>query len=103
MKTLRHIWFIALNSLRLFTADRRALFFFIAFPFMFIVLFSFLLAGATQQDERLELHLVTRENSGGLSRIIIDDLETKDESELKSGEPKFVWDKYYDLALWKVE
>ena len=89
--------------MRLFAADRRALFFFIAFPFMFIVLFNFLLAGATQQDNRLELHLVTRENSGGLSRSIIDNLETKDESELEPGEPKFVWDKYYDLALWKVE
>lgn len=103
MKTLRDIWFIALNSLRLFATDRRALFFFIAFPFMFIVLFSFLLAGATEQDERLELHLVTRENSGGLSRFIIDEMETKDESKLKPGEPKFVWDKYYDQALWKVE
>ena len=103
LKTVRDIWFIAMNSLRLFAADRRALFFFIAFPFMFIVLFNFLIAGSTQQDKRLELHLVTLENSGGFSRSIIDNLETKDESELEPGEPKFVWDKYYELALWKVE
>ncbi len=70
---------------------------------MFIVLFNFLLAGATQQDKRLELHLVTKEDNQGLSRTIIDDLETKDESKLKPGEPKFVWDKYYDRALWNVE
>ncbi len=103
MKTLRHIWFIALNSLRLFAADRRAMFLFLAFPFMFISLFSVLLTGAAQPDERLELHLVTRENSGGLSRIIIDELETKDESKLKPGEPRFVWDKYYNSALWQVK
>jgi ABC-2 type transport system permease protein len=103
VKTPRHIWFIALNSLRLFAADRRALFFFIAFPFMFIILFNYLLTGATQQDKRLEIHLVTKEDSGGLSRRIIGDLETKDDSKLKPGEPKFVWDRYYDLTLWKVE
>ncbi|MEK7354011.1 MAG: ABC transporter permease, partial [Chloroflexota bacterium] len=103
MKTLRDIWFIAMNSLRLFATDRRALFFAIAFPFLFIALFNYLLAGSTQQDERLELHLVTMEKSGGLSRVIIEDLETKDESKLKPGEPRFVWDKYYDQALWKVE
>ena len=92
-----------MNSLRLFATDRRALFFAIAFPFLFIVLFNFLLSGSTQQDTRLELHLVTLEKSGGLSRIIIEDLETKDESKLKPGEPKFIWDKYYDQALYKVE
>ncbi len=47
--------------------------------------------------------MVTLEKSGGLSRTIIKDLETKDESELKPGEPKFVWDKYYDQALLKVQ
>ncbi len=103
MKTIRGIWFIGLNSLRIFATDRRALFFSIAFPFLFIVLFNFLLSGATQQDKRLELHMVTLEKSGGLSRTIIKDLETKDESELKPGEPRFVWDKYYDQALLKVQ
>src|SRR3989304_1988494 len=92
-----------MNSLKLFATDGRALFFFIAFPFLFIILFNFLLSGATQQDKRLELHLVTLEKSGGLSRSIIEDLETKDESKLKPGEPKFVWDKYYAQALEKVE
>jgi len=103
VKIVRGIWFIGLNSLRIFATDRRALFFAIAFPFLFIVLFNFLLSGATQQDKRLELHMVTLEKSGGLSRTIIKDLETKDESELKPGEPKFVWDKYYDQALLKVQ
>src|SRR4030067_955373 len=98
MKTLRDIWFIAMNSLRMFATDRRALFFSIAFPFMFIALFNFLMSGVTQQDKRLELHLVTMEKSGGLSRSIIEDLETKDDSKLKPGEPKFVWDKDYEEA-----
>ena len=103
MKTIRDIWFIAMNSLRIFATDRRALFFAVAFPFMFIALFNYLMSGATQQDNRLELHLVTLEDSSGLSRHIIEDLETEDESKLKPGEPKFVWDKSYDRALWKVQ
>ncbi len=94
---------IALNSLKLFATDRMALFFFILFPFMFVILFTFLLGGATQHDERMELHLVTQETSGGLSRMIIDYLQTKDESELKPGEPRFVWDKDYYKALQEVE
>jgi ABC-type multidrug transport system permease subunit len=102
MKFFRDIGFLALNNLKIFTADRRALFFFIAFPFMFIVLFNFLLAGTAEQDKRLEIHMVTLESSGGLSRTIIDNLETKDVSKLKAGEAKFVWDKYYDLAMWQV-
>jgi ABC-type multidrug transport system permease subunit len=103
MNTPRHIWLIALNNLRLFVTDRIALFFFIVFPFMFVSLFNILLGGATPQDKRLELHLVTQEDAGSLSHTIIDDLETKDESKLKPGEPRFVWDKYYDTALWQVE
>src|SRR4030067_116318 len=98
MKTLRDIWFIAMNSLRMFATDRRALFFSIAFPFMFIALFNFLMSGVTQQDNRLELHMVTLENSSGLTRHIIEDLETEDESKLKPGETKIAWDKCHDRA-----
>ncbi len=103
MKSLRHIWFIALKDMKVFVTDRMALFFFVLFPFLFVILFNFLLAGVDQQDDRMELHLVTRESSRGLSRLIIDDLVTKDESELEPGEPRFVWDKNFDTALQKVE
>ncbi|MFH1639526.1 MAG: ABC transporter permease [Chloroflexota bacterium] len=99
MKTLRQIWFFILKDLRLFVTDRIALFFFILFPFLFIILFNFLLSGATAQDERLELHLVTREEGSSLSRQIIMDLETMDDAKLEPGEVKIIWEKDYDKAL----
>jgi ABC-2 type transport system permease protein len=103
MKQLKHIWFITVKDLKLFLTDRLALFFFILFPFMFIVLFNFLLRGVGGQDSRLELHLVTQEAAGGLSYQIISTTETKDEAQLKPGEPKIVWDKDYNEAKQAVE
>ncbi|MBI4285962.1 MAG: ABC transporter permease [Chloroflexi bacterium] len=99
---LRHIWFIALKDLRRFTTDRLALFFFVLFPFMFIVLFNFLLSGTGGRDERLHLSLVTREAPGGLSYQIIEALETKDDSQLQPGQPKIIWLKDYDAAWQRV-
>ena len=101
MKQLKLIWFLALKDLRLFATDRGALFFAILFPFLFIILFS--LMGGDSEDPRLELHLVTREAEGGLSHQIIGAMETKDDSQLKPGEPKIVWDKDYDEARQAVE
>jgi len=103
MKNLRHIWFIARKDLRLFATDRIALFFFILFPFLFVVMFSFLLSGVGSEDERLELHLVTQEAAGGLSYQIISAMETKDDAQLKPGEPKIIWDKDYNSARQSVE
>jgi ABC-2 type transport system permease protein len=101
MGQLRHIWFIALKDLRLFATDRLALLFAILFPFLFIILFS--LMGGGSEDPRLELHLVTQETVGGLSHQIIGAMETKDDSQLKPGEPKIVWLKDYDEARQAVE
>ncbi|MCL0059760.1 ABC transporter permease [Dehalococcoidia bacterium] len=103
MKQLKHIWFIAMKDLKLFAADRMALSFAILYPFLFVVLFNFLLAGIGGEDERLELHLVTQEAEGGLSHQIIEALQTKDESQLKPGEPRIVWTKDYDEARQAVE
>ncbi|MCL0060864.1 ABC transporter permease [Dehalococcoidia bacterium] len=103
MKQLKHIWFIAMKDLKLFAADRMALSFAILFPFLFVVLFNFLLAGIGGEDERLELHLITHEAEGGLSHQIIEALQTKDESQLKPGEPRIVWTKDYDEARQAVE
>ncbi len=103
MKQLKHIWFITVKDLKLFLTDRLALFFFILFPFMFIVLFNFLLRGVGGQDSRLELHLVTQEAAGGLSYQIISTMETKDEAQFKPGQPKIVWDKDYNEAKQAVE
>ncbi len=101
MKNLKHILFIALKDLKLFATDRGALFFFILFPFLFITLFSFM--GGGSEDPRLEFHVVTQEAEGGLSHQIIGAMETKDDSQLKPGESKIVWDKDYDKARQAVE
>ena len=103
MKHLRHVWFIALKDLRLFAAGRMALLFSLLFPFLFATMFYFLLQGIGSEDKRLELHLVTREGSGGMSQRIIGAMETNDETQLKPGEPKIVWDKDYDQACRAVE
>jgi ABC-2 type transport system permease protein len=102
MNNFRHIWFIASKDLRLFVTDRAALFFFIAFPFLFVALFSVILSGAGSEDDRLELHLVTQEDRGGLSHQIAKAIEIKDESELEPGEPIIVWDEDYEEALQAV-
>ncbi len=102
MKQLSYIWFIALKDLKIFTKDRAAVFFFIIFPFMFIVLFNSLNVGEAE-DVRLELHVVTQEAEGGLSHQIIGAMETTDESQLGPGEPIIVWDKDYDEARRAVE
>ena len=98
MTALGHIWFIALKDLKIFAKDRLALFFAILFPLLFVVLFSYVFSGMGSEDERLELHLVTREDRGGISHQILKALETKDESELEPGEPKMVWDDDYEEA-----
>ena len=102
MTPLRHIWFIALKDLKIFAKDRLALFFAILFPFLFVVLFSFVLGGIESEDERLELHLVTQEDASGLSHHILKAIETEDESELDPGEPIIVWDEDYEEALQAV-
>jgi hypothetical protein len=79
------------------------LFFFILFPFLFVIVFSFMLRGVGSQDPRLEMHLVTHEAAGGLSYQIISAMETKDEAQLQPGEPKIVWDKDYNEARQAVE
>ena len=107
MKNLRHIWFIALKDLKLFVTDRLALFFFIAFPFLFIVLFNFMLAGVGSSDERLQLHLLTSEGEGSFSHQIIQMMETDPENldELDPGDPEMIWikDKDYETARQEVE
>ncbi len=103
MKHLTHIWFIALKDLKIFVKDRQSVFFFIVFPFLFIILFNFLLGGVGSEDERLELHMVTREASGSLSYQIIGAMETVDEARLGPGEPVIVWDRDYDEARRAVE
>jgi ABC-2 type transport system permease protein len=102
MKHLSHIWFIAEKDLKIFMKDRASVFFFVIFPFMFVVLFYYLNIGQAE-DIRLELHMVTQEPEGGLSHQIIGAMETTDESQLGPGDPVIIWDKDYDKAYSAVE
>ena len=102
MRHLRHLWFIALNNLRLFVTDRFALGMFILFPFLFIIMFNILLANTGTGDKRLELHLATQE-TGGISQQIIQSMVTADPSKLAPGDPVIIWDKDYNQAKANVE
>jgi ABC-type multidrug transport system permease subunit len=103
MKSLRQIFFFALKDLAIFTRQPTVMFTFILFPLLLVVLFNYVLGGVVAQDTRLEIHLVTQEPGSQLSRRIIDDLVTEDESKLKPGEPKFVKETDYASALRAVE
>jgi ABC-2 type transport system permease protein len=103
MKQLERVWLIALKDLKIFMVDRGAFFFFIIFPLIFIVLFNTVMKGIGGEDQRLELHLVTQEAAGGQSYQNLCAMETQDESLLKPGEPKIVWDKDYNAARQAVE
>ena len=102
MKQLSHIWFIMLKDLKLFTRDRMALGFFLLFPMLFITVFNFMMS-EVPLDNRLVLHVATQEAEGGLSRQIIEAMETGDDSELGPGEPQIVWLRDYDEARRKLE
>jgi len=102
MKNLKHIWLIAVKDLKIFITDRTSLFFFIIFPFMFIVLFNFLLKDAFNQDTRLTLHVATQETSG-ISTQILGAMETKDVNSLPSGQPVIVWDRDYNADKQAVD
>jgi ABC-2 type transport system permease protein len=103
VKQLKNIWYLTVKDLKVFTADRGALFFSILFPFLFIVLFNFVMAGVGSEDSRLQIRLVTREPSFGISNQIIAALETKDVSKLGPGEPEIIWLKDYTQAQKDVE
>ena len=102
MRQLRNVWFIAVKDLRLFMTDRLAVGMFILFPFLFIVMFNFLLGSVGGADTRLQLHMVTQETNG-ISQQIIQSMETKDVSTLKPGEPEIIWDKDYNQAKAAVD
>jgi ABC-2 type transport system permease protein len=102
MKSLRHIWFIALNNLRLFLTDRLALGMFFAFPFLFIIMFNLLLSNTGVKDTRLELHLATLETDG-ISLHLIQSMATADPAKLDPGKPVIIWDRDYNQARADVE
>jgi ABC-2 type transport system permease protein len=96
LKSWKDVWFIMVKDLSLFARDRLALLFYILFPFFFVILFNFLLAGVGSNDKRLEIFLTSQEKENGISYQIIQSLVTKDESQLKQGEPKVTFVADYD-------
>jgi ABC-2 type transport system permease protein len=103
MRTLKQVWFMAQKDLKVFATDRASLFFFIVFPFMFIVLFNFLLGNVGSSDSRVSLHVATLEAPGGLSYDILGAMETQDEEALAPGDPVIVWDRDVAAARQQVE
>ncbi|MFW6126263.1 MAG: ABC transporter permease, partial [Chloroflexota bacterium] len=104
MKSVAHMWFIMLKDLKMFSRDRMALFFFILFPFIFVIVFNFLLGDVSGGDEKIALNATTRETQeDSISHTILHALTAEDESDLEPGEPVIVWDQDYDEARAKVE
>jgi ABC-2 type transport system permease protein len=103
MTQLGRVWFIMLKDLKIFFRDRVALFFFILFPFMFIVIFNFVLSDVGGGDERLVLHVATQEAEGGLSYQVIEAIETPEGAQLAPGDPQIVWVRDYVWARQAVE
>ena len=99
---MTHIWFIAVKDLRLFVTDRIAMGSFLLFPFLFVTLFSFILGDVGTQDERLTLHLLSEEDTGGLSHHIIDAMETDEPDELEPGELVLIEAEDYESAYRSV-
>jgi ABC-2 type transport system permease protein len=102
MRNLKHIWYIAVNDVRLFVTDRLAVGMFILFPFLFIVMFNLLLSNTGTQDVRMELHLATQETDG-ISLQLIQAMAITDGSELPPGQPIIIWEKDYNQAKTDVE
>ena len=103
MKTLRQTWFIALKDLKIFSTDRTSIFFFIVFPFMFMVLFNFIMGDVSGGDSRLTLYLTTQEPAGGISQEILGAMQTTDVSHLEPGQPEIVWLPDYEAARAAVD
>jgi ABC-2 type transport system permease protein len=100
---LKHASLIAAKDLKLFATDRLALGLFILFPFIFVLIFNFMLAGVGSEDKRLVLHLVTLEGEGSISQQVISGMETKEPEKLGPGQPQIIWDKDYAVALQSVK
>jgi len=101
---VKHVWFIMLKDLKLFSRDRMALFFFVLFPFVFVIIFNFLLGDVSGGDARIALNVTTLEQQEeSISHLILQAIATEDESDLEPGEPIIVWDEDYHEAHEKVE
>ncbi len=103
MINLKHVWYIAMKDLKLFATDRMALIFALLFPFLFVVMFSFILSDVSGEDNRLQIYVTTQEAESGMSHEIIRAMVTGNDSQLQPGEPVIVWLKDYAEARRMVE
>ena len=69
---LRQSWLISVKDTRIFIRDRFALGFALLFPLIFVIGFSFGLAGVGPSNDRVEFTIVTLEADGGISHQIIE-------------------------------
>jgi ABC-2 type transport system permease protein len=89
------------KDLKIFTADRTAMFFSILFPFLFIFLFNFIWTGVGSEDSRLPIYLATREPPTSYSYQVIAAME--EASALDPSLPQIIWLKDYEQAKKDVE
>jgi len=102
MKQLGNVWFMMLKDLKVFVTDRLALFFFILFPFIFVVIFNFIMTDVGVEDERLSLPPHHPGIRSGLSYQLISAMEQRMQL-CCTGEPEIIWDKDYAQAVKDVE
>ena len=77
---LRQSLLISVKDIRIFIRDRFALGFALLFPIIFVIGFSFGLAGVGPSNDRVEFTIVTLEEDAGISHQIIGSLTAAPES-----------------------
>ena len=77
---LRQSLLISIKDIRIFIRDRFALGFALLFPIIFVIGFSFGLAGVGPSNDRVEFTIVTLEEDSGISHQIIGSLTAAPES-----------------------
>ena len=81
---LRQSWLISVKDTRIFIRDRFALGFALLFPLIFVIGFSFGLAGVGPSNDRVEFTIVTLEADGGISHQIIEALTAAPDSSVQT-------------------
>ena len=81
---MRQSWLISVKDTRIFIRDRFALGFALLFPLIFVIGFSFGLAGVGPSNDRVEFTIVTLEADGGISHQIIEALTAAPDSSVQT-------------------
>lgn len=81
---LRQSWLISVKDTKIFIRDRFALAFALLFPMIFVIGFSFGLAGVGPSNERTQFTIVTLEADGGISHQIIEAMTAAPDSAVRT-------------------